>query len=95
MTPEQAESLHAIASRVVDESWFRAGDASALAKGVLELLRERDTGKRLAEDRFDAEIRELRDELHTGLVKLSARVDAHAELLGQHSYALATHGPRA
>lgn len=109
---ELRKLAHTLSESAPIDSWTRA-----LAVGVLTLLAERDNGRRLAEDRFDAEMAELRDEIHTvakhlasfaalrevalsvGMLEtrvdaLAGKVEGHAGLLGQHSYALRTHSMR-
>jgi hypothetical protein len=116
MTDAECQELrHAITIKAL--SW------NELADYAVELLDERDNGRRITEDRFDGELAELRDGLlevtqlvtrHIDAVqKLQAldvtmlgeridgvahrvecaleRLDAHSELLGQHSFELVTH----
>lgn len=116
MSALEAAELRRIAAAAL-ELHASDSDVVALAHGVLSLLEQRDTGRRLAEDRFDAEMAELRDEIHTvarqvaslaalrevalsvGMLSkrvdgVADRVESHGELLGQHSYTLATHSMR-
>lgn len=63
-TLQSDEYLRQRALRVVNDT---SGDYTMLTRtlaiGVLDLLDARDRGRRLAEDRFDSELAELRDEV--------------------------------
>ena len=61
MNPAQIDALRDAATDAVDV--YPGGQVRILADGVLALLDERENGRRLAEERFDSEIAELRDEL--------------------------------
>ena len=77
MTQAEANALRATATRIKLEAWWSASEPMQMAAAVLMLLDERDNGRRMAEERFDAEMAELRD----GLVQLRQAIDTGHVLL--------------